>query len=157
MSFEQPTVSPTASSLSLSLPASSQPIWVLRSMVRTVASRQPLSPDALADLLLAVDEAVALLVSHAHSASAVVCVFDSITAPGSLRVHLTATTHAPIDVLTSSFGWFVLHTFVDHATLDQQPAGPAVDDVSVTISVEKTLQPGARTPSITGTDTHPIG
>lgn len=61
------------------------------------------------------------------------------------------------DVLTSSLGWFVLHTLVDHATLDQQPAGPVVDDVSVTISVEQTLQPGARTPSITGVPTHPIG
>lgn len=141
MSFEQPTVSPTTSSLSLSVPASPEHVWVLRSMVRTVASRQPLSPDALDDLVLAVDEAVALLVSHARSASAVVCVLAS--SPGSLRVHLIAITAASVDVLTSSFGWFVLATLVDNATLDQKPAGPpAVDDLSVTISAEKVFPSG---------------
>lgn len=143
MSFEQPTVSPTISSLSLSVPASPEHLWVLRSTVRTVTSRHPLSPDALADLVLAVDEAAALLIGHARSASAVVCVFDSITDPGSLRVHLTATTHAPIEVLTSSFGWFVLDTLVDNATLDQKPEGTAVNDLSVTISVEKALLSGS--------------
>lgn len=40
MSFEQPTVSPITSPLSV--PASPEYIWVLRSMVRTVASRHPL-------------------------------------------------------------------------------------------------------------------
>lgn len=93
--------------------------------------------------MLAVDEAASLLVSHACSASTVVCVFDSIPAPGSLRVHLTSTTDAPIDVLTSLFGWFVLDTLVDNATLDQKPEGTAVDDLSVTSSVEKALRPAA--------------
>ena len=101
------------------------------------------SSDALADLVLAVDEAASLLVSHACSASTVVCVFDSIPAPGSLRVHLTSTTDAPIDVLTSLFGWFVLDTLVDNATLDQKPGGTAVDDLSVTSSVGKALRPAA--------------
>ena len=107
-------------------------------MVRTVVSRHPLSRDALDDLVLAVDEAAAILVSHARSASAVVCVVDS--GPGSLRVYLTATTHAPVDALSSSFGWFVLAALVDNATLDQKPARPpAANELSVTISVGKSL------------------
>ena len=109
-------------------------------MVRTVVSRHLLSRDALDDLVLAVDEATAI---HARSTSAVVCVFDSATGPGSLRVHLTAATHAPVEVFTSSFGWFVLGALVDNATLDRTPAGPAFGDLSVTISVEKALRTGA--------------
>ncbi|MDA3635379.1 MULTISPECIES: ATP-binding protein [Rhodococcus] len=141
MCFEQATVSPTASSLSLSVPASPDHLWMLRSMVRTVVSRHPLSRDALDDLVLAVDEAAAILVNHARSASAVVCVVDS--GPGSLRVYLTATTHAPVDALSSSFGWFVLAALVDNATLDQKPARPsAANELSVTISVEKAFPSG---------------
>jgi len=95
--------------------------------------------DALADLVIAVDEAATTLVSHARRSSALVCTFDAVTSPSRLRVILAATTSSPVDASTSSFGWLVLRTLVDDVMLEQTPAAAPTGDRSVTITLEKAL------------------
>ena len=141
-SFERLSVSPAMSALSLSVPARRDQLPVLRAMTRTVAAQYALSMDALADLVLAVDEAANTLVSHARSTTSMVCAFDSATGPERLRLSLTAITSSPVDSSTSSFGWFVLQTLGDRVALHQDAVGAITDDQSVTITLEKALQVG---------------
>ncbi|MFF1555832.1 ATP-binding protein [Rhodococcus erythropolis] len=124
----------------LSLPASHDQLGLLRAVVRTVAAHNNLSLDALADLVLAVDEAATTLIGHARPSSTLTCAFDSDTDPSRLRLTLTATTSSPVDASTSSFGWLVLKTLVDEVVLEQTPAASTEGDRSVTITLEKALQ-----------------
>ncbi|MBT2270268.1 ATP-binding protein [Rhodococcus qingshengii] len=130
-----------ASTPSLSVPASPDQLGLLRAMARTVAAHNNLSLDALADLVLAVDEAATTLISHARSSNALTCAFGAHTDPSRLRVILTATTSSPVDTSTSSFGWLVLKTLVDDVVLEQTPIATATTtgDRSVTITLEKAL------------------
>ncbi len=91
----------------------------MRAMVRAAADHHGLPMDALADLTLAVDEAATTLINHARHSTALICAFDTATNPAVLRVTLTATTSSPVDASTSSFGWLVLKTLVDHVALEQ--------------------------------------
>ena len=59
--------------------------------------------------------------------------------PNTQRVVLTATTSAPVDASTSSFGWLVLKTLVDYVALEQTPATTTEGDATATITLEKTL------------------
>lgn len=129
-----------AASPSLSVPASPEHLGLLRAMARTVAAQNALSMDTLADLVLAVDEATTTLISHARPTSTLVCTFDTASDPSRLRVILTATTSSPLDASTSSFGWLVLQTLVDHVALEQSPVPVGNGDQNATISLEKALQ-----------------
>lgn len=141
MSVSRQTERTTAASAPfLSVPASPDQLGLLRAVVRTVAAHNNLSLDALADLVLAVDEAATTLVGHALPSSALTCAFSSLTDPSRLRVVLAATTSSPVDASTSSFGWLVLKTLVDDVVLEQTPAATATNDRSVTIILEKALQ-----------------
>ncbi|MBT2274148.1 ATP-binding protein [Rhodococcus qingshengii] len=133
---------PQATSPSLSIPASPDHLGLLRAMVRAVADHHGLSMDALADLVLAVDEAATTLITAARPASTLLCSFDTVTNPSRLRVILAATTSSPVDTSTSSFGWLVLKTLVDDVVLEQTPAATTTDDRPVTITLEKALQAG---------------
>lgn len=70
-----------ASTASLSVPAFPDQLGLLRAMVRAAADHYGLSMDALADLVIAVDEAATTLVSHARRSSTLVCTFDAVTSP----------------------------------------------------------------------------
>jgi serine/threonine-protein kinase RsbW len=83
--------------------------------------------EALSELVLAADEAATTLISHTHRFSTLACVFDIVTDPSVLRVVLTATTSSPADTSTSSFGWLVLQTLVDHVALEQTPTARRSD------------------------------
>ncbi|MDE8649702.1 ATP-binding protein [Rhodococcus qingshengii] len=136
-----PTQAPhiaVAATPSLSVPASVDQLALLRAIVRTAADHHGLPMDAVADLVLAVDEAATTLISHARRSSILMCAFDTVTDPNTLRVVLTATTSSPVDASTSSFGWLVLQTLVDHVALEQTPATTG-DDRSATITLEKAL------------------
>ncbi|MDA3635328.1 MULTISPECIES: ATP-binding protein [Rhodococcus] len=128
-----------ASTASLSVPAFPDQLRLLRAMVRAAADHHGLSMDALADLVIAVDEAATTLVSHARRSSTLVCTFDAVTCPSRLRVILAATTSSPVDASTSSFGWIVLRTLVDDVMFEQTPAAAPTGDRSVTITLEKAL------------------
>ena len=138
MTTPEQTDRTVAASPSLSVPASPHQLGLLRATVRTVAAQNALSMDTLADVVLAVDEAATTLINHARPAAALVCTFDTDTDPSRLRIILTTTTSSPLDASTSSFGWLVLHTLVDHVALEQSPAGS--DDQRATITLEKALQ-----------------
>lgn len=129
-----------ASSLALSVPASPNQLGSLRAMVRTVVAQNALSMDALADLVLAVDEAAATLVSHARPTSTLIATFDLNTDRRRVRVILTTTLSSPLDLTPASFSWLVLRTLVDHVVLEQVLASEGNDDDSATITLEKVLQ-----------------
>lgn len=141
---EQAHRTAAASAPFLSVPATADQLGLLRAMVRTVAAHNNLPLDALADLVLAVDEAATTLIGHALPSSTLTCAFDSDTDPSRLRLTLTATTSSPVDASTSSFGWLVLKTLVDDVVLEQTPVATATataaGDRSVTITLEKALQ-----------------
>ncbi|MBT2272210.1 ATP-binding protein [Rhodococcus qingshengii] len=139
-SSEQTARNPAASTPSISIPATPDQLGLLRAMIRAAADHHGLSMDALADLVLAVDEAATTLITAARPTSTLLCSFDTVTNPSRLRIILTATTSAPIDTSTSSFGWLVLQTLVDDLTLEQRPATTAPEDRSVTLTLEKDLQ-----------------
>ncbi len=123
----------------LSVPASVEQLALLRAVVRAAADHHGMSMDMLADLVLAVDEAAATLINHARLSTALVCTFDTVTDRNVLRVALTTTTSSPLDTSTSSFGWLVLKTLVDHVALEQTPAATTGGDRSATITLEKAL------------------
>ncbi|MCW2295519.1 ATP-binding protein [Rhodococcus erythropolis] len=130
---------PAAATPSLSVPASADQLALLRAVVRAAADHHGLTMEALADLVLAADEAATTLISHARRSSTLTCAFDTVTAPTVLRVVLTATTSSPVDASTSSFGWLVLKTLVDHVALEQTAAATTEGDRTATITLEKTL------------------
>jgi len=140
-SFERAKVSPLFSP-SLAIPASADQLPVLRATVRTVATQCRPSLDALADLVLAVNEAATILINHAGLSSVLVCVFANVAEPTRLRITLSANITLPIDASISSFEWFVLKALVDHVGLDQKPGTSGGGELSATIIMEKALQTG---------------
>lgn len=145
-SFQRARESPATSSLAtsspfLSIAASPSQLQIVCDLVRTVAIAHKPTLDDLADLILAVHEAANTLINHALPASTLTCTFDDDT-EHSLRVVLTATTPAPIDTSTTSFGWLVLQTLVDDVVLEQIPR--IVDqNWAVMIILDKALQAGS--------------
>ena len=140
MTTPEQTDHPPASYLSLSVPASPNQLGLLRAMARTVVAQHALSMDALADLVLAVDEAAATLVSHARPTSTLVATFDLTTDRRRVRVILTTTLSSPLELTPASFSWLVLRTLVDHLALEQVLASEGNDDDRATITLDKVLQ-----------------
>ncbi|WP_336882465.1 anti-sigma factor [Rhodococcus globerulus] len=123
MPFERAPDTPRPSVPSLFVEAMPDQLQVVRAFVRTQAGHC-LSADELADLVLVVDEAASTLIAKAAPSSAMACVFDIV--PGNVQVVLSVTATAPLDISTSSFGWFVLEMLVDDVALEQGPS-PAAD------------------------------
>lgn len=135
--FERASHSPAPTTPTMTVAASPDQLEVVRAFVRTVTAHHALSADALTDLVLAVDEAVGILLNHALPSSILTCTFDIDTEH--LRVILAATTTAPIDTSTTSFRWFVLQTLVDRIVLEQFPSAVAgaPGNSAVTIILDK--------------------
>ncbi|MCD2157934.1 ATP-binding protein [Rhodococcus cerastii] len=139
MTSSEPAISsPSTPSMSLALPASHDQLPLLRALVRTLSIYHALMPDTRSDLLLAVDEATTILIHHALPASAVTSTFHIDTTH--LHVRLTATTLAPIDNSTSSFGWFVLRELLDALTVEHTPS-PTREHWITTIAISTPLRP----------------
>ena len=66
---------PAAATPSLSVPASADQLALLRAMVRAAADHHGIPMDAVADLVLAIDEAATTLINHARRSSTLVCAF----------------------------------------------------------------------------------
>lgn len=123
---------------SLSVPALPEHLHVVRATTRAVVAHRTPNPDDVVDLVLAVNEAAILLLSHACASCHLTCIFD-IDAQDCLRVQLSTTTPEPIDMSTTSFTWFVLQALVDDVILEHiQPAGLG-ENFTATIILRKSL------------------
>lgn len=123
---------------SISVPASPDQLSVLRALVRVATAQHPLAVDALADLVLAVDEAACILLMQAVPTGYLTCIFG-IDPGGHLRVHLSTSTSHPIDVTTTSCTWLVLEGLVDDVTAEQIPPTSENEYFTATITVKKKL------------------
>lgn len=125
---------------SLSVAATADQLHILRALVRSRGRHHDLAADAVADLVLAVDEAASTLLRHTPTCSTLTCTVGA--DPGSVSVILTGTTSAMVDTSTTSFSWFVLQTLVDSVALEQCPsavAGPT-QMWAVTVTMDMTLK-----------------
>src|SRR3546814_19679673 len=105
---------------SFAVPARPEQLRLVRATARLVIAHHNPTPDDLADIVLAVDEAANTLLAHAHPSSHVTCIFD-LDAVGSLLVHLSPTTQTPTVMHTTSWTSLVLQPLLDHATLKHIP------------------------------------
>ncbi len=129
------------SSPPVSVAATADQLHTLRAVVRARGQRHDLSADAVADLVLAVDEAANILLRHTRSHSALTCTVG--VGIDTLRVVLTGTTSAIIDTGTTSFSWFVLQTLVDGVALDQRPSAikGSTETWAVIVTIEMAREP----------------
>lgn len=127
------------SSPSLSVAATADQLHILRALVQSRCVHHDLAPDAVADLVLAVDEAASTLVHLTVTCSTLTCTVGA--EPGGVSVILTGTTSTRIDTSKTSFSWFVLQNLVDGVALEQCPsavAGPT-EIWAVTVTLDMTL------------------
>ncbi|SCC70539.1 MULTISPECIES: ATP-binding protein [Rhodococcus] len=117
---------------SFSVPSRPEQLRLVRATARLVIAHHNPTPDDLADIVLAVDEAANTLLAHAHPSSHITCIFD-LDAVGSLRVHLSTTTQKPIVMHTTSWTWLVLQSLVDDVILDHIP--PTNESGSISLRV----------------------
>lgn len=123
---------------SLSVPATPEQLHVVRDTTRAVVAHRTSSPDDVADLVLAVNEAASVLLNHACASCHLTCIFD-IDSQDCLRVQLSTTTSEPIDMSTTSIMWFILQALVDDVILEHiQPAGHG-ENCTATIILSKSL------------------
>lgn len=124
---------------SIQVPATANQLSTLRGLTGTIAHNRGFTVDDVADLELAVDETVSMLIGHAAPSSNIVCTFY---APGgSLRIVMSATLTSESAVSKSSFGWFVLDALTDSAELDVicEQSDDATNAATVTVTLLKNL------------------
>lgn len=138
-SSERAIVSPTATSLSLSVSATPDQLPMLRALVQGVAAHYALSWDELSDLVLAADEAATVLIGHALPSSTLTCTFDG-DDTAAVQVALTASTTGRITMSTSSFEWHVLETLADGVHFEQVPPNSPEGKWSATVTLTKGVQ-----------------
>ena len=127
------------SSPSLSVAATADQLHTLRALVQSRCAHHDLAPDAVADLVLAVDEAASTLLHLTVACSTLTCTVRVDTS--NLSVILTGTTSAMVDTSITSYSWFVLQNLVDGVALEQCPsavAGPT-EIWAVTVTLAMTL------------------
>jgi serine/threonine-protein kinase RsbW len=109
------------------VPASGEFLQVLRNVVAALAARAGCSVDVLADLRLAVDEAALRLLHDVPGSEAVVVEGGRSEGALALSVAVVANTDGwPASDLTSSMGWHILSSLVDHAEPTTTADGPAI-------------------------------
>ena len=123
---------------SFSVPSRPEQLRLLRATARLVIAHRNPTPDDLADIVLAVDEAASTLLGHAQPSSHITCIFD-LDAEGSLRVHLSTTTPKPIVMHTTSWTWLVLQSLVDDVILDHIPPTNDSEGWTAVIVVKKMM------------------
>ncbi len=103
----------------LAVPADPAYLSVLRTVTAALAASRDFTLDELDDMRIAVDEAGALLLPHAHPGSQLSAVFDGEST--SLRVEVAVTVPAGADGEPdrSSFAWLVLAALTDSVAVDR--------------------------------------
>ncbi|RZQ60234.1 ATP-binding protein [Amycolatopsis suaedae] len=115
----------------LRLPAEPERLSLLRLLTEQIATEADFDLDSVADLKIAVDEAVSSLIVAAVAGGDVTCQF-TLTAE-ELRIHVTAPVSMERAPREAGFGWHVMQTVADHVSLRTEPGadGSCVASVSL--------------------------
>jgi serine/threonine-protein kinase RsbW len=119
--------SPSLDAVVVSVPARPGYVHVLRAVTASVASRVPLSFDAIEDLKLAVDEGCAQLLALAGERTTMQ--LRLATSGDRLEASVAIDGDAgpwPPPQIDETFSWHVLSALVDTVTLDLDGGGPTV-------------------------------
>ena len=108
----------------LRLPADSAYASVLRTLTAGLAARVDFTMDDIEDMRIAVSEAAAMVLDQADPAGVLDCSFE--VGPGRLALVISAASAAPRSPDYESFGWQVLATLADEASIDAVPGRYAV-------------------------------
>ncbi|WP_199430115.1 ATP-binding protein [Qaidamihabitans albus] len=100
-----------AGPVELRVPADNGQLAMVRMVVQHVAERADFTPDAVADVKLAVDEACTCLISRSLPGSVLGCRF--LAGPDALRVTVSCTTRGGRMPDERTFGWQVMRTVTD--------------------------------------------
>jgi serine/threonine-protein kinase RsbW len=111
--------STSASAVEVRVPADRSQLFVLRSLVATIALREDFDLDEVDDVKLAVDEMCSVLVTRARTGAALLCQFEA--AHGSVSVLASVRTDNDSPVPQDTFGWRVLATLADDVTTWHTP------------------------------------
>lgn len=104
--------------VAMQVPADSAFIATLRLAAASLAARCDLTVDEIEDLRLAVDEACALLLTHARAGSALAAVFTM--APGELTVSVSVPGGQGVTIERSGFGWTVLGALASSVSVSHE-------------------------------------
>jgi serine/threonine-protein kinase RsbW len=121
--------------LELRVPADAAQLAVPRTVAETVAGRQDLDRDTVADIKLATDEACATLIAVALPRSTLACGFE--VSADSLTVSASTTVAAEGMPDTGEFGWYVLEMLTDSVDATQGPYDPGKAGYSTMIEFTK--------------------
>jgi serine/threonine-protein kinase RsbW len=114
------------------LPADLSQMFIVRSLIATVALRQDFDLDAVEDLKLAVDEMCSTLVIRARPGQVLHCQFQSASGEVGLLASVISDVDAPVE--EDTFGWRVLTTLTDSVTTWTTPAAPSGSMVHIRIT-----------------------
>lgn len=123
-------------SVSVSVPPRAEFLALLRTVTGGVASRMQLPLDAIDDLRLAVDEAVALLLSKDRTATRVELRLE----PDDVELRATVGTDSPVEPwpphgFETTLAWQVISGLTDGASITRSERGtPAITVVKRTIA-----------------------
>lgn len=108
----------------LRLPADGAYASVLRTLTAGLAARLDFTMDDIEDLRIAVSEAVAMVLEQSDEQAELDCRFR--LDPGTLTVVISTTSAEPAAPDYESFGWQVLATLSEEASIDTAPGTYAV-------------------------------
>jgi serine/threonine-protein kinase RsbW len=103
-----------ANAVEVRVPADRSQLFVLRSLVATIALREDFDLDEVDDVKLAVDEMCSVLVTRARVGEVLVCQFQAST--GAVSVLASVGTDNSTPIAQDTFGWRVLATLADDVT-----------------------------------------
>lgn len=112
------------SDVELRLPADGAYASVLRTLTAGLAARLDFTMDDIEDLRIAVSEAAAMVLDEADDDAELDCRFR--LEPGQLTVLVSTSAAAPAAPDYESFGWQVLATLAEQASIDAVPGTYAV-------------------------------
>jgi serine/threonine-protein kinase RsbW len=108
----------------LRLPADGAYASVLRTLTAGLAARLDFTMDDIEDLRIAVSEAVAMVLEQADPRAELECRFR--LEPATLTILISTTSSEPATPDYESFGWQVLATLSEEASIDTAPGTYAV-------------------------------
>lgn len=117
-------VGATRADVELRLPADGAYASVLRTLTAGLAARLDFTMDDIEDLRIAVSEAAAMVLDEADPGAELDCRFR--LDPGRLTVVVATTAAEPVAPDYESFGWQVLATLAEEASIEAAPGTYAV-------------------------------
>jgi serine/threonine-protein kinase RsbW len=110
--------------IELRVPADAGQLSLVRLLVQGMAARADFDLDAIADTVMAVDEACASLLDHTSPELPITCLFRDLG--GELRISVSAVLCRGTEPTTRHFGWHVLDSLTESASL--RVARPEIGD-----------------------------